>query len=247
MNREQAKQILQAQPPAGDDSDPQVRAALEFAASDADLMRWFREQQALDQSIQQKLKNAPPPEGLVAEIVGGWKERSLGEGPQRSAWPKYLALAAAVVLLAGVATILWSRLAPRENSELAFFRTDMAGFLKEFPQLDAYMEGQSEVRRWLTQRPVFSKAGIPARLQKFPAIGCRQIEWRGKSIALICLVADGEIVHLFLIPGTQNPTPSNSKPQWARAGRFTTATWPQSDLTYVLMTPASREFLQKLL
>ena len=247
MNTELAKKILQAHPPGGDDSDPRLRAALEFAASNPELLSWFSEQQALDRSIQQKVKTVRPPPDLLDEIVAGWKQQTRRDARQRTLWPKYAALAAAFVLLAGVAAIAWSWFASGESPQMTRLRMDMAAFLKEFPQLDAYMERQSEVRQWLGQRQTFAAAEIPARLQGFPAIGCREIEWQGRRIALICFMTDGEIVHLFLIPGTPSPAPSRSKPQLARAGHFATATWTQGDLIYMVMTPASRKFLEKLL
>ena len=57
MNNEEAKLILQAYRPGGQDAnDPRFREALEQARRDPELARWFANEQALDSRISTKVQ-----------------------------------------------------------------------------------------------------------------------------------------------------------------------------------------------
>ncbi|MCI0744312.1 MAG: hypothetical protein L0Y58_02800 [Verrucomicrobia subdivision 3 bacterium] len=247
MTREQARRILELLPSGGEaPADPETAAALELARRDPELMSWFQERQRLDRSIREKLRSARPPVDLLPAIVSGWKQQATIRKSNPWNHTRYLALAATVVLLFGIAAMIWTWMKPAEGARLTAFRADMTNFLKEFPKLDVYLERQSEVRQWLDQRPLYAKAEIPPQLRKFPAIGCRELAWRGENVALVCLMVDGEIVHLFIIPRDQAANSgARSEPRFAAAGRFATASWFRAGITYVAMTPGTKAFLKQ--
>jgi hypothetical protein len=75
MNNEEAKLILQAYRPGGQDAnDPRFREALEQAQRDPELARWFTNEQALDSRISGRLKaSITPPAHLKASLIAQQK------------------------------------------------------------------------------------------------------------------------------------------------------------------------------
>ena len=71
MNNEEAKLILQAYRPGGQDAnDPRFREALEQAQRDPELARWFANEQALDSRISAKVQAAiKPPAHLKSQLL----------------------------------------------------------------------------------------------------------------------------------------------------------------------------------
>ena len=71
MNNQEAKLILQAYRPGGQDaSDPMFAEALEQCWRDPELQRWFADQCAYDARIQTKLQEAIPiPQDLKASLL----------------------------------------------------------------------------------------------------------------------------------------------------------------------------------
>ena len=95
MNEQEARLILQAYRPGADPDDPEVAAALQEAARNPELARWFAEEQAFDRAIAAHLENVPAPFGLKTRILA-----QLGPpaAPHRWSW---------AVKLAGVAALLF--------------------------------------------------------------------------------------------------------------------------------------------
>ena len=88
----------------------------------------------------------------------------------------------------------------------------------------------------------------PATSKKFPGLGCREVQWRDKGLMLVCFVAQGEIVHLFVVPKAElRDAPIASIPTLARVKGWTTANWTRGDVVFLALTRADEEFLNKLL
>jgi hypothetical protein len=104
MNTNDAKQILLLYRGAIDDSDPQFRAALDYAKSDPELSEWLREQAKSYDTIRATLRAIEPPLGLSEKIVGG---RPI---PFHRDSSRILQLAAAILISATVTALLmkWS-------------------------------------------------------------------------------------------------------------------------------------------
>ena len=69
MNPREAKEILLFYRGTIDDSDPQFRAALDYAKNDPELGQWLREQTKCYNTIRAKLRAIEPPVGLSEKIV----------------------------------------------------------------------------------------------------------------------------------------------------------------------------------
>src|SRR5215469_12659191 len=104
MNTREAKEILLLYRGTIDNSDPQFRAALDYAKSDPELGEWLREQTKCYDTIRATLRGIEPPLGLSERIVRG---RPI---PFHRDWPRILQLAAAILISAIVTALLmkWS-------------------------------------------------------------------------------------------------------------------------------------------
>lgn len=124
----------------------------------------------------------------------------------------------------------------------------MAGFLVDFPKLDLATEQWPDILRWLTNKPALARAEVPAGLQEFPGLGCRELKWRGKTLMLVCFAAQGEVVHLFVVPRAGLPdAPFTSTPAFARVKSWSTASWTHGEIAYLALTKGNQAFLEKLL
>ena len=104
MNTRIAKEILLLYRGPIDDSDPQFRAALEYAKSDPELGQWLREQTNCYDAIRAKLREIEPQPGLAEKIV---RKRPI---PFPRDWSRISQLAAAILISASVTALLmkWS-------------------------------------------------------------------------------------------------------------------------------------------
>src|ERR1700746_3965880 len=104
MNTREAKEILLLYRGPIDDSDPQFRAALDFAKDDPELGQWLCEQTKCYDTIQAKLRGIEPQPGLSEKIV---RRRPI---PFPRDWSRIGQLAAAILISASVTALLfkWS-------------------------------------------------------------------------------------------------------------------------------------------
>ena len=104
MNTREAKEVLLLYRGTIDDSDPQFRAALDFAKSDPQLGQWLREQTRCYDTVRTKLQKIEPPPGLSEKIV---RRRPI---PFPGGWPRIGQIAAAILISVSVTALLmkWS-------------------------------------------------------------------------------------------------------------------------------------------
>ncbi len=243
MNRQQAKEILSAYRPGSEDErDPVFAEALRLTERDPELAAWFNERQAFDAAVSRRLETIPLPAEVLGAIRAGVSRR---QSAARRGRTVLLALAACLVLALGLAGIWWHRENQTPTSQFAACRRDMVEFLKRIPSLDLETASLADARRWLHNTRHLRQVQIPARLQRFPTIGCRTLDWHGQKLALVCFMVDGEVVHFIVIPRSGIPDgPPNSAPEFARVEGTTTAAWSQGDFTYLLLSRASEDFLR---
>jgi hypothetical protein len=104
MNTREAKEILLLYRGPIDDSDPQFRAALDYAKSDPELGEWLLEQTRCYDTIRAKLRGIEPRPGVSEKIV---RRRPV---PFPRDWSRIGQLAAAILISASVTALLmkWS-------------------------------------------------------------------------------------------------------------------------------------------
>ena len=245
MNHQEAKLILQAYHPDGQDaSDPFFAGALEQVRRDPELQKWYAAEIGLEAYVQVRLQTAVPvPVGLKSNLL------ALRKIVQPAPWwrqPVKLAAAAGVIFLMGLA-IFW--LLPRSSAPLVSFRVAMARYsLQEHGHIAFESHDLAKIQNWLQSRNMETNFDLPAGLQSGPAQGCRVVDWNGRKATMICFVRDdGEHMDLFVMDRTGFPeVPADSGPQFAEADGLMTAVWAKGDKVY-LLTGDDAKLLKKLL
>ncbi len=244
MNNQEAQLILQVYRPGGQDAaDPLVTQALEQARRDPELQKWFAEEHGLDLCVQAKLRTAMVvPAELKANLLA--LKRTAAPASRRPAW---LALAASVALLLGLAA-WWVR--PASPAQLDSFRQAMVAYSMQRHEHTTFETSDiTQIQKWLQARGMTGEFELPAGLRGKPAEGCRVVDWNGQKAALICFVlADGHHVDFFVLdrPGVPGLAGSDL-PQFAQTGALVTATWTAGNRVYLLTGGANKRYLQKLL
>ena len=135
MNEQEARLILQAYRPGADPDDPEVAAALQEAARNPELARWFAEEQAFDRAIAAHLGNVPAPFGLKTRILA-----QLGPpaAPHRWSWAVKLAGVAALLFLLTQVVSLFRPAAP--EAPVSNYAREMVSFVRLGGTLDMESE-----------------------------------------------------------------------------------------------------------
>ena len=244
MNNQEAKLILQAYRPGGEDaSDPLFAEALEQARRDPKLQKWFAEQTVLEARLQARLETAiPVPRGLKSDLLA---LRKISRSVPWWFQPMKLAAAAAVVLLLGLGGFF---LFSQHPTQLASFRETMAGYTAQ-EQGHVVFESHdlTAIRQWLQGRGLESNFDLPAALPGRSAEGCRVVDWNGHKAMMVCFVLDGEHMDLFVMDRTSLPSlRDDGLPLYAKTADLMTATWSKGDKVY-LLTGRNKELLQRVL
>lgn len=247
MNNEQAKVILSAYRPGGEDAtSPQFAEALEQARRDPELARWFAEERALDTVIAAKLKVAPVPAHLEDTILAGRKVIRPAVWWRQAGW---LAAAAAVVFLMGMSAVLLPRL---RAPSLARLQTDAIKWLDGLDRLDLATNNLAGVRAWLANRSAHEDFVVPAGLENRVPLGCRIFDWRGRKVTLVCFKLDGAgglagEAHLLIVDAGALRGAPTGPARFAQLGRWAIATWREGAHGYVLATHGDEAKVRMLL
>jgi hypothetical protein len=245
MNREEAQSVLRAYRPGGEDADePQFQEALALVRSDAELARWFANEQTLDAAIAEKIHSFPPPPHLTTQLLLARKVIR-----PRPWWrkPGWVAAAASVALLiAAVALLLLQRNGERE---LASFRETMIkAHLDKRNHLAVTGLDANELKQWLIQHRGDSAFVLPPRLADKGVKGCKVLNWHGHEVTLLCLKFGGKHVDVFVINEAELPgiSPGTDR-AFASEGGTTTATWRREGKIYFLAGDIPESDLKRLL
>jgi hypothetical protein len=245
MNNQEAKLILQAYRPNGQDaSDPFFAEALEQVRRDLDLEKWFTEETTLNSRIQTHLHSAIPiPPGLKSDLL------ALRKTVQPVPWwfqPAKLAAVALVLASLGVALLL----IPQRPAQLALFRDTMARSSLQMQEHVAFESHDiASIRQWLQNKNIQTNFDFPTALQAGTgtAQGCRVVDWNGHQATMICFIVNGKHMDLFVMDRAGLPDfPENDAPQYASANGLMTAMWTDGGKVY-LLTGGSETALQTIL
>jgi anti-sigma factor RsiW len=246
MNNQEAKLILQAYRPDGQDaSDPLFAEALAQVARDPELQKWFTAENALEAHIQARVREAiPVPARLKSNLLA---MRKIARPAPWWLQPLKLSFAAAVLLLLGLAAF---RLLPHPPAQLAAFRETMARYsLQEHGHIVFESHDMAKIQQWFEGRGIRSDFELPPALPGGSAEGCRVVDWNGRKATMICFVlAGGEHLDLFVVDHDGLPDfPEGAAPQFAPAHGMMTATWSKGGEVYLLTGDGDKKSFQKLL
>jgi anti-sigma factor RsiW len=247
MNREEAKRILQMHRP--DDSfaaGPDVAEALALAQADPELKTWWESEQAFDRKVTSKLGGIPVPADLRETILGRRKIVSYTPQPPISFW---LAAAAAVAILCAIGTAQHVSWVASRHVTTADFEGAALGFLgNDAPSLAMTSPDHDKIMAWLKQQNA-PTGDLPSKMATLPSVGCQKYDVHGHDMSLICFtMANGRIVHLFVVAqDALDDPPSRGAPDLKDIDGWSTASWSDGRMSYMLATQAGDDALKQLL
>ena len=245
MTNDDAKFILQAYRPNGADAgDVVFHPPLQQAKQDAALGRWFERQQSFDRAVAAKLQSVEPPADLRAAILAG----AGVSRPAVPAWwrqPKWLALAASVVLLLAVSAAGLRRTHARASDDLPVFAMDYVagGFF-----LSRHNANVDDLRTWLAGRNAPLPKELPPGFAQLRGLGCKTLDYRGKDVSLICF-GEGKEYHLFVARRADFPQlpAAGESPRFLERPGYASAAWSDDQNHYVVVTNDSLQALKECL
>jgi hypothetical protein len=241
MDNEQAKLILQAYRPGGEDADdPFFSEALEQARVDPELAKWFAEQRAFDEAMRKALQTRIPPVGLRDSILLAKKISTLPHRqPRRPVWrrPGVVALAASIAILLVVAALtrpVARHFVGQPMTVAAFTRQVLD--LKDRVSLGKMSRNPAELRAWLAERGAPSDFELPRGLRDAQGLGCQSYTIGGAKVSFICFtLGQDQIAHLSVVDkhALKDAAP-NASPVIRTEGGIAVATWTSGGKSYVL-------------
>ena len=245
MNEQEARLILQAYRPGGQDqSDPHFSEALQEAERNPQLAQWFADEQAFDQAIAAHLDKMPAPFGLKTRILANAGVRTES---WTSRWIIGLATVVALLFLCAQIISLWRNPSP-VAAALPDYSREMVSFIRLPPPLDMESNDLRKIQDWVAQKQTVSMVTPPA-LASLEPVGCRMLSFHGHDVTLICFHRDGNrLAHLFVIDrGALPKLKPGEKPIFSTEGEWTTASWAERDHVYMITVQGDRAAVQSYL
>ncbi len=242
MNNQEARFILQAYRPGGQDAaDPQFKEALEQAQRDPELGNWLEEERALDTAISARVKAIAIPADLKASILAGNKIIR-----PKTPWHKSPALAAmvcAVLLL--IAAGYWVMAA----NSFDRYRQDMTVFLGTSSRLDLETSNLDEIKGFLATHHSHKDLALPVGLEKLSINGCKLIDWHGKPVTMMSFHSTtnnlpGEVFLLVIDQADLRKPPPLGFPIFSQNGNWATASWSDERHSFILAGTVKPEILE---
>jgi hypothetical protein len=207
MTNDAAKFVLHSYRPNGADArDPRFRVALDQAARDPELARWFNEQRKLDAFVANKLVEIQPPADLSASIFAGLKNRH-GSRPAR--WPYILSFAAVFVLSGFLLLSMYMDQGRGQGWLREFQRANLAMLSSpDLPKhLDLVTDDFAKTQEYLTKMNAPRPPELRGALLALPTVGCKVFFWNNRQLSLTCFkLPGGDLLHLIVI--AKNPIPA---------------------------------------
>ncbi len=243
MDNQEAKFILNAYRPGGQDADdPRFAEALEQARRDPILQQWFSESIAFDATVTKKLRVIEVPADLRESILAGVKVSR----PLRSSFVKW-SVAAALVSMAILGSLIWRETRP---AHLAGWQSQALDVISSLVRQESSFDAQSyngrELVAWLHANRAPAPQALPRKLEKLESLGCKTFSWNGAPVSVICFrCPDSGLIHLVSTAATPATNHVEKvKPTLARQGNWTTATWREGDRIYMLALEGSPDQLR---
>jgi anti-sigma factor RsiW len=247
MDSQEARLVLQARRPNDlDTTEPAFAEALALVETDRELKAWWEAQQTFDRKVAAKIEEIEPPDDLRETILSRGKIHRLAPQPF---FPFWLSAAAAVAILCAVAASFhaeWD--AARHISTDSFHEATLAFLGNDTPALGMMSPDHDKVMAWLKDQQ--SPTGdLPEKMSALPTVGCQKIDVQGHSVSLICFnMAEGKLVHLFVVHSDDlADPPTQTSPQFQEVNGWSTATWSDGPMSYMLATQAGEDALRQLL
>jgi len=236
MTSQEAKEVLLLyRPGISDPNDAEFVEALACARNDQELDRWFRDHCAVQTVIRNKFREITVPEGLKEQIIS--ERRVKLAGPTKRAVLVASLCILLALLISGISLRFWRH---QEDTTFTNFQARMVKTVaRAYPPMDVETSDPKQIRDTLAQKggPDYV---LPARFDKVSYTGCAVLPWQGKPVSMVCFNSGKTSVtkpdlFLFVINRADVPrAPKSAKPQFAKLGALTVASWTNGDKTYLL-------------
>ena len=266
MNNDEAKFILIAYRPSGEDSsDAQMKAALDLTQRNPGLDAWLKLEIERDTKIAAALQSAPVPPSLRNEILAGAKISAFS-GKARRFWFTWLPLSAAALLMASAVTWFLT-----ENERLHSSRytatplplpPELAGWQKVAlstlesgkMQFNAASPKPQVLADWLKNHGSpgnLALAKSRLNLTKLASLGCTVLTVDGQRVSIVCFQlpgGEGE-VHLAMTNRQGQPgAPSTEQPPaFVQHGNWATAQWCEGEQWVMVASTIAEAKLKQLI
>lgn len=256
MTTQEAKLILQAYRPGGEDAaEPFFAEALELAQTHDELKEWFDGQIFFDSTMGKALQSELPPAGLREAILTAKTISPRSKSPRsynRLAW--LCALAAAIVFWVGM-NVFFD--AGSHGYGHGITPMSVASFtqqvldIKEQGKISLGKSGHDaeHLRPWLAQQGAPAEFVLPPGLHGMPTHGCQTYTVRGAKVTMICFaIENGEVAYLFIVDKSAlKDAAPKSQADFHEVNGLAFASWTSGDKSYVLTGDLSMEALKKLI
>jgi hypothetical protein len=247
MDKQEALRVLQAHRPQDlDTTQPEFAEALALAENDPELKAWWEAQQAFDQKVAAKLEAVPIPADLRANILAAQKIEPF---TLRPFFPFWLAAAAMVAILCAVSTSFHaSYLASQQISTDAFHVATLTFLGNDAPPLAMTSADHDKIRAWLKEQNA-PMGQMPEKIAALPGVGCQKLVVQGHNVSLVCFaMADGKILHLFVVEkDALAEPPLRAAPEIKEVNGWSTASWSDDKMSFMLATQDNLDALRQLL
>jgi hypothetical protein len=247
MDKQEARLVLQAHRATDlDTTQPAFAEALALVESDPELKVWWEAQQEFDRKVAAKLEEIPIPDDLRATILAANKIEPF---TLRPFFPFWLAAAACVAIVCAVSMAFHSAYVTSQLIATDAFHVATLDFLgNDAPSLGMTSSDHDKILAWLKDQHA-PTGEVPEKMAALPGIGCQKFVVQGHTISLICFsLADGKIVHLFTVEreALLEP-PLRAAPVIKRVDGWSTASWSDDRMSYMLATQDNLDALRQLL
>ena len=267
MERQRIVEILETyRPGEGLESDPEVRQALELAASDPELGRLRRQIEQFDDVFASKVNQIEVPAGLQEAILAAANQRRLAhpEGPRPADrtrnliqwfYPASFAAAAAIIILLALSFTFWNP--PARTGEPALAGAGM-GIMETAESLYASLRPSyrpdrgEDVLNYLRSNGGAVPVSLPGGVAFDQSFACDVVEVNGRKVSIICFTAPDKsrTMHLFTFQRSAFPDCKvPAQPVIRKEGKSCCAAWEdtEQDQVHVLYSDKGEENLRQIL
>ncbi len=243
MTSEQAKFILQACRPGGQDlSDPAFVEALAQADRDPALCAWWEREQAFDSQVVAKCKTLVIPGDLRSAILAGGR----ASRPVRTRWKALVGLGIAASFAVTVGLVTVSRVSASDayvDELVQHGLTEMSGGHPRGLAPEHY----GVLGEWLRDSSKQLGQGMPVDLTTLRDIGCRSFQVAGREVFEICFRRDSSY-HMYIARrGDFSCRECEVEPMFRERGEFASVSWVDEDHVYVLVSRAGLGAIKKVM
>jgi len=202
----------------------------------------------LRQQIREYFDARTLPAQRVEEILRAGREPDGGGGERKVVmfprWPRLLALAAVLMIVAGLAFVM----IPGRTARVPFaaLAPRVIEFFGAAPQLPKISQDRAELRAWLLAHGAPAAFAVPARLAALESYACSVVDVQGRPAYLTCFWrkknldgSGGELIHLLAVRRSDfREAPAGAEPQTRELDGWSFASWTEGEVTYTLAAAA---------